>query len=74
MRILLIHNTLNDSTSISGVLREYVNHARVWREAGHEVDFLVARAAFKRLRELAPDCGCISSDNIFDASRSDRPL
>jgi len=68
MRILLIHNTLNDSTSISGVLREYVNHARVWREAGHEVDFLVARAAFKQLRELAPDCACISSDNIFDAT------
>ena len=30
MRILLVHNTLNDSVSISGVLREYVNMARVW--------------------------------------------
>ena len=68
MRILLIHNTLNDSASISGVLREYVNLARAWREAGHEVSFLAARTAFKQLRELAPGCGRISSDNIFDAT------
>ena len=47
MRLLLVHNILNDSTSISGVLREYVNMAHEWRALGHTVDFLVARAAFR---------------------------
>ena len=45
MRILLVHNTLNDSVSISGVLREYVNMARVWVAEGHTVDFLTGRGA-----------------------------
>ena len=53
MRILLVHNTLNDSVSISGVLREYVNMARVWVAEGHTVDFLTGRVAQAQLRELA---------------------
>ena len=57
MRILLVHNTLNDSVSISGVLREYVNIAQVWVEEGHTVDFLCGRVAHKQLTELAPMCG-----------------
>ena len=68
MRILLIHNTLNDSVSISGVLREYVNMANVWVKEGHQVDFLSGRVAHKQLRALAPECGLLSSDDYFDAT------
>ena len=68
MRILLVHNTLNDSASISGVLREYANLARAWQEDGHAVDFLAARVGFKQLRALAPGSGLVSSDNCFDAT------
>lgn len=68
MRILLVHNTLNDSVSISGVLREYVNMARVWVADGHTVDFLAGRVAQAQLRELAPECGHLSSDDFFDAT------
>ena len=68
MRLLLIHNTLNDSVSISGVLREYVNMARVWVADGHTVDFLTGRVAHAQLKELAPECGRLSSDDLFDAT------
>ena len=68
MRILLVHNTLNDSVSISGVLREYVNMARVWVAEGHTVDFLTGRVAQAQLRDLAPECGRLSSDDFFDAT------
>lgn len=68
MRILLVHNTLNDSVSISGVLREYVNMANVWVEDGHQVDFLSGRVAHKQLGTLAPKCGLLSSDDFFDAT------
>ena len=68
MRILLVHNTLNDSVSISGVLREYVNMANVWVEEGYRVDFLSGRVAHKQLGALAPKCGLLSSDNYFDAT------
>jgi len=68
MRILLVHNTLNDSVSISGVLREYVNMANVWVEEGHQVDFLAGYVAHKQLGALAPECGLLSSDDYFDAT------
>lgn len=68
MRILLVHNTLNDSVSISGVLREYVNMANVWVEEGHQVDFLSGCVAHKQLGTLAPKCGLLSSDDYFDAT------
>jgi len=68
MRILLVHNTLNDSVSISGVLREYVNMANVWVQEGHQVDFLSGRVAHKQLGVLAPECGLLSSDDYFDAT------
>ena len=68
MRILLVHNTLNDSVSISGVLREYVNMANVWVDEGHQVDFLSGRVAHKQLGTLAPKCGLLSSDDFFDAT------
>ena len=68
MRILLVHNTLNDSVSISGVLREYVNMANVWVQEGHQVDFLSGRVAHKQLDVLAPECGLLSSDDYFDAT------
>ena len=68
MRLLLVHNILNDSTSVSGVLREYVNMAREWRELGHTVDFLVARAAFPQLQRLAPGVRLVCSDSFFNAT------
>ncbi len=73
MRILLVHNTLNDSRSVNGVLRHYVLMARAWAAAGNATDFLAARAAQTQLRELAPRSLLISSDNFFDATgRIDR--
>lgn len=68
MRLLLVHNILNDSTSVSGVLREYVNMAHEWRALGHTVDFLVARAAFPQLQRLAPGVRLICSDGFFNAT------
>ena len=59
MRILLVHNTLNDSVSISGVLREYVNMARVWVAEGHTVDFLTGRVAQAQLRIWRLNAGAL---------------
>ncbi len=53
MRILLVHNTLNDSVSIFGVLREYPNMRNVWVAAGHQIDFLEGYVAHKQLIKLA---------------------
>ncbi len=70
MRILIVHNILNDSVSVSGVLKHYAFMANAWIEAGNRVDFVVARAGFPQLRELAPKAGLISSDNLFDATKN----
>jgi glycosyltransferase involved in cell wall biosynthesis len=73
MRILIVHNTLNDSRSVNGVLRHYVLMARAWVAAGHPTDFVAARAARTQLTELAPNSVLTSSDNLFDAThRIDR--
>ena len=69
MRILIVHNTLNDSKSINGVLRHYALMARAWIASGHPTDFVVARAGFPQVRDLAPGAGVISSDDWFDATR-----
>jgi glycosyltransferase involved in cell wall biosynthesis len=69
MRILIVHNTLNDSRSVNGVLRHYVLMARAWIADGHATDFLAARAAQPQLSELAPDSRLISSDSIFNATK-----
>lgn len=69
MRILIVHNTLNDSRSVSGVLRHYGWMAGEWRRAGHETDFVAARCGWRQLRELAPEARLISSDDWFDATR-----
>ena len=68
MRILIIHNTLNDSTSVSGVLKHYAFMANEWNAAGHPTDFVVARAGFPQLQQLAPHARLISSDNFFNAT------
>ncbi len=68
MRILIIHNTLNDSTSVSGVLKHYAFMANEWNAAGHQTDFVVAKAGFPQLQQLAPRARLISSDNFFDAT------
>ena len=69
MNILLTHNSLNDSVSVSGVLRHYSLMAREWIAQGHPTDFLVARAGHPRLQELCPEAGRVSSDGLFDATR-----
>lgn len=69
MRILVVHNTLTDSTSISGVFKHYACMANEWHAMGHEVDFLMARAGEKQLRNLAPHAGLVCSDSLFDATR-----
>jgi glycosyltransferase involved in cell wall biosynthesis len=68
MRILIIHNILNDSRSVNGVLRHYAWMAEEWNRTGHPTDFLVAKAGFPQLRELAPSARLISSDNFFNAT------
>jgi glycosyltransferase involved in cell wall biosynthesis len=69
MRILIVHNTLNDSKSCSGVLRHYAWMAEEWNKAGHRTDFLVATAGFPQLTKMAPSARLISSDSIFNATR-----
>lgn len=69
MRILIVHNTLNDSRSINGVMRHYTLMARSWIPAGNPTDFLVAKAGWPQFRELTPQSELISSDGLFDGSR-----
>ena len=69
MKILIVHNTLNDSRSVNGVLRHFVLVAREWIRLGHPTDFVVARAGWPQLRDLAPESGLICSDGLFDATR-----
>lgn len=69
MKILIVHNALNDSTSVSGVLKHYAFMANEWNARGHRTDFLVARAGFPQVRRLAPSARVISSDGWFDATR-----
>jgi glycosyltransferase involved in cell wall biosynthesis len=68
MRILIVHNTLNDSKSLSGALRHFLYVADEWTAAGHQTDFLAARCGFPQIRSLTPKSRLISSDNIFDAT------
>jgi len=68
MRILIVHNTLNDSRSLSGALRHFLYMAEEWTAAGHQTDFLAARCGFKTIGDLARSSRLISSDNIFDAT------
>ena len=69
MRILIVHNTLNDSKSLSGALRHFLYMAGEWIAAGHQTDFLAARCGFPQISSLTPKSRLISSDNIFDATR-----
>ncbi len=69
MNILVVHNSLMDSRSMSGVLKHYAGMANAWIEAGHPTDFLVARAGFPQFQSLCPKAGLVSSDNLFDATK-----
>jgi glycosyltransferase involved in cell wall biosynthesis len=69
MNILVVHNSLMDSKSVSGVLKHYAFMASEWIAAGHPTDFLVARAGFPQFQSLTPQAGLVSSDNLFDATR-----
>ena len=68
MKILIVHNTLNDSKSLSGALRHFLFMANEWTAAGHQTDFLIAKCAFPQLSSFCPKSRLISSDNIFDAT------
>ena len=68
MNILLVHNSLNDSTSVSGVLKHYTLVAKEWIARGHPTDFLMASAGFRQLENLCPEAGRVSSDRFFDAT------
>jgi glycosyltransferase involved in cell wall biosynthesis len=70
MKILVVYNTQMDSKSVSGVMRLYSLQATFWMSQGHQVDFLLAKAAFAPLRNLVPAaCRLIASDRLFDATR-----
>ena len=68
MNLLLVHHSLNDSASVSGVLKHYALMAREWIRLGHSTDFLLASAGFPQLMDLCPAAGRVSSDRFFDAS------
>lgn len=69
MKILIVHNALMDSTSVSGVMKHYANVANAWIADGHQTDFLIARAGFFQFQSLAPGARLINSDGLFDATR-----
>ncbi len=69
MKILVVHNSLNDSKSLSGALRHFLVMANEWNAMGHQTDFLCAKCAFPQIRELAPRSKIISSDNFCDATK-----
>jgi glycosyltransferase involved in cell wall biosynthesis len=69
MKILVVHNSLMDSRSVSGVLKHYAGMANEWIASGHPTDFLVARAGFPQFQSLCPRAGLVASDNVFDATR-----
>ena len=68
LKILIVHNSLNDGTSMSGVLKHYLLMARAWVDMGHKVDFMMAKAGFPQVASQLPFCGRLCSDPIFDAS------
>jgi glycosyltransferase involved in cell wall biosynthesis len=68
MRILIVHNTLNDSRSLSGALRHFLYMANEWNAAGHPTDFLAAKAGSSQISQLAPASKLFCSDNLFDAT------
>ncbi|MDX1953339.1 MAG: glycosyltransferase family 4 protein [Verrucomicrobiota bacterium] len=70
MRILVVHNTLNDSKSVSGGLRHFLLMANAWHKMGHSTDFLAAEAGRKTITNFAPDAHFISSDSFFDATKN----
>ena len=68
VRVLLVHNILNDSRSVSGVLKHYLLMAKGWHSLGVKTDFYMAKAGFKQVGDQVPDAGLISSDSLFDAT------
>jgi glycosyltransferase involved in cell wall biosynthesis len=69
VRILIVYNTVNDSFSISGVLRHYAYMAKAWIALGHPTDFVIAKVGWPQMKDLVPEAGLISSDGIFSANR-----
>lgn len=69
MKILIVHNTLNDSKSLSGALRHFLFMANEWTAMGHQTDFLLAKCGFPQVSSFCPKSRLISSDNIFDATK-----
>lgn len=70
MRILIVYNTAMEHRSISGVQRHFAGVVPHWIRGGHQVDFLIGRAAFPLWRSMFPDSHLISSDNFIGAPRT----
>lgn len=69
MRILVVHNTLNDSRSLSGALRHFLHMANEWAALGHETDFLAAECARPQITSHCPRARFLVSDRWFDATK-----
>jgi glycosyltransferase involved in cell wall biosynthesis len=69
VKILIVHNTLNDSKSLSGALRHFLVMANEWTAAGHQTDFVVAKCGFPQISSFCPNSRLVSSDNVFDATK-----
>ncbi len=70
MRILIVYNTAMEPRSISGVFRYFEGVVPQWQAAGHEVDFVVARAAQPLWRSQFPGSRLISSDDWVPAPQT----
>lgn len=68
MKVLIVHNTLNDSTSVSGVMQLFADLANYWIPQGHTVDFAIARAGYPQFQKLVPHAGFVITDGIFNAN------
>ena len=42
MKILIVHNTLNDSRSLSGALRHFLYASEEWNALGHQTDYPIS--------------------------------
>jgi glycosyltransferase involved in cell wall biosynthesis len=70
VRVLIVYNSALDSTSVSGVQTYFSGVVRQWEELGVRTDILVAKAAWPVFRSLFPKAELISSDSLFDPSKS----
>lgn len=70
MRCLIVYNSALEPYSVSGVLRYFADVVPSWIAAGHEVDFLTARAAFPLYEKFFPHSRLLASDRIFSFGKN----